>query len=105
MCYELDKRLNDGSFAKRQSFAGSLCDCTNHLPYNFYYGNYSYTFFVADHSLLQKMDEVKDEKYYKNRIFKIKAIFRNKSRNYYGNTFSVTVTVLFHSQRWTDMDV
>ena len=60
MCYELDKRLNDGSFAKRQSFAGSLCDCTNHLPYNFYYGNYSYTFFVADHSLLQKMDEVKD---------------------------------------------
>lgn len=37
------------------------------------------------------------EKYYKNRIFKIKAIFRNKSRNYYGNTFSVTVTVLFYS--------
>ena len=52
MCYELDKRLNDGSFAKRQSFAGSLCDCTNHLPYNFYSGNYCYTFVVVDHSLL-----------------------------------------------------
>ena len=60
MCYELDKRLNDGSFAKRQSFAGSLCDCANYFPYNFYHGNYCYTFFVADHSLLQKMDEVKD---------------------------------------------
>ena len=52
MCYELDKRLNDGSFAKRQSFAGSLCNCTNYLPYNFYSDNYCYTFVVVDHSLL-----------------------------------------------------
>lgn len=58
LCDEIRGRGQHGSFAKRQSFAGSLCNCTNYLPYNFYSDNYCWKRprHMVEPLLLQKAD-------------------------------------------------